>query len=249
MAREAYLRGDDDQSTLHDNVITLDTKKEKFKNWWYYNKLTVLIVTAVVVAVVVQVVNVLSEVEPDYTIAFASDMYVDDDMIVIMETELAAYGVDTNGDGEVIVDVICYFLTSSADYSEDLEGAVVQLYSDLTLGTTMIWIMDDSGYVYLDADGDGSLLYEVYEDAEDTKVMEALEISALANLDVSSYTYDYDTDAEVDADALIETLFGGLDVVLRTVEGTSIESDDTLEILDYHIEFIQNLVSNTKVSE
>ncbi len=37
MARERYLL-DVGEDTIHTGVIELKTRKDKFKNWWHYNK-------------------------------------------------------------------------------------------------------------------------------------------------------------------------------------------------------------------
>lgn len=244
MAREAYLR-DLDENFYKDNMITLNTKSEKFKNWWHYNKVFVFVGAAIIAIVVSQIYAVMTKVEPDYNIAIASELYMDSSFLDIMEEQLAAYGVDVNGDGEVIVSVQSYFLSTDSDYAEELTANVVKLSADITMGTSMIWLVDDLGYRYL-IDGTSADLFlaDAY-DGEDTKVIDAMEISALSNMDVSAYEYYFDL--EVDSDALIEAVYGNLEMVVRVIEGTSVEEEkDVAELYPYQVEFVQNLVSNTK---
>ncbi len=71
MARERYLL-DVGEDTIHTGVIELKTKKDKAKNWWYYNKRILLFVAIAAAVAFSWIYSVVTKVDPDYTVGMVT---------------------------------------------------------------------------------------------------------------------------------------------------------------------------------
>ena len=90
------------------------TRRERWNNWWDYNLKWVLIAAVVIGFVGYSFIGqYLFTVHPDYNVAVVSPYYLPDDTLEALQTQLAAYGEDLNGDGETVVTVNVY----TVDYS------------------------------------------------------------------------------------------------------------------------------------
>lgn len=95
------------------------TREEKWKNWWYYHKIHVV----VGILCVIFMVNIGYDMwhnatnKPDYKIAYVGTSTLPDDTVEALETAFATLGEDLNGNGKVQVELLSYQL-----YDEENSG-------------------------------------------------------------------------------------------------------------------------------
>ena len=78
------------------------TRKEKWTNWWDYNLKWVILIGIAVAFVAYNFIGQYFFVpKPDYNIAVVAPYYLPDDTVTALQTALARYGEDRNGDGEI----------------------------------------------------------------------------------------------------------------------------------------------------
>lgn len=122
------------------------TRKERWANWWDYNLKWVLIIGAAVGFIGYCLIGQYFFVDhPDYNLAVVAPYFLPDDTVSALETELARYGEDRNGDGKVLVTLNVYTLdytdgdtqTESAAYltmagttklATDVQGALSSIF-------------------------------------------------------------------------------------------------------------------------
>ena len=101
---------------------------------------------ALVVAGVVYVAQGLrTAADPDYTVAVVTAEALPDEAVQNLQTALAAYAKDANGDGAVIVQVNNYTWSANAaltDMNGQMAGAT-RMNTDLANGESRIWVLDD----------------------------------------------------------------------------------------------------------
>ena len=77
------------------------TRKERWNNWWDYNlKWVVLAVIVVGFVGYCFIGQYFFTVHPDYNIGGVAPYYLPEDTVNALQTQLAAFGEDLNGDGE-----------------------------------------------------------------------------------------------------------------------------------------------------
>lgn len=241
MARERYLVGAG-EDTIHTGVIELKTAKQKRANWWYYNKVRLLI-GAVLLAIAVSIVySIVTRPQPDYTIGLVTSFNMPDAIVTQLEDELARYGEDRNGNGKVEVDVACYVFTEmrTADDLQAQQANFARLTGDAVDNTSMVYIIDEEAMKLVAGDfvgffqyNDGSPMPEEALDYENA-MRPWKDFKALAGFepDVSSLT---NWTPEV-----LEKLFSRLYVLVRTPEDTAFAQEekgmayynDSLEMLE-----------------
>lgn len=121
------------------------TKKEMRANWWHYHKWHVA-AAIVLLAIVVDVGKAalgIGRVLPDYQIAYVGTAALPDDTVAALERAIAAFGTDSNGDGQVIVQINQYV---EADATEDGDNAYYTYASEVTL---MADLEDCDSYFFL----------------------------------------------------------------------------------------------------
>lgn len=160
MARERYLLnvGED---TIHTGVIELKTKKDKAKNWWYYNK-RILLFAAIVAAIVISLIySVVSKVEPDYNVGMITSFSLPSEVVEELENYLVPFCEDLNGDGRVKVAVNNYVFgdnSSGQDY-QMVQASYTRFAGDASLGSCMIYIHDEDGLRALGDVVEGFFMY------------------------------------------------------------------------------------------
>ncbi len=237
MARERLLAGAG-EDTIHANIITADTKKDKLANWWYYNKKILLLVIFLVAVAVSVAVSIFSQEKPDYVIALANAYAIDEEAIAIAEKHMADYGEDLNGDGKVLVDIRNYYFLVNDHEDQELassiyEAASVKYSVDMSSGDSMIWLYDDYGY---------SFMMNSEDSLQEGKKWD--EIPGLAATDFSSYKNDILTPENM------KTAFSQFTVAMRQVEGSSFEGNGKkLEYYEASEKLLENLLNNTKTAD
>ena len=121
------------------------TRKERWNNWWDYNLKWVLIAAVVIGFVGYSFIGqYLFTVHPDYNVAVVSPYYLPDDTLEALQTQLAAYGEDLNGDGETVVTVNVYTVDYSGGGDAYLAMAgTTKLFADVQGALSSIYILAD----------------------------------------------------------------------------------------------------------
>ncbi len=244
MARERYLLGDDEE-TIHKNVITANTKKDKAKNWWYYNKVPLFTIIGLAAVAVSIFCSIAFKVKPDYTIAIMNEVMMDNESIKIVEDRIAQYGEDLNGDGQVLVTISNFAVAqSTSDSAYDVQAqqaAFVKFAADMSTAESMIWLHDIVGYHSM---GDTAGIFQKLDTDKavgDGTMIEWNNVPGLAGEDFSAYTGDIITPEN------LQTVFGTLRLSIREKAGSFIEKKD--ELVEYHdacLRLFHNLMTDTK---
>ncbi len=222
MAREQYLlHGNED--TIHREPVEAkpQTPKSKWENFWYYHKWHVVAGVFILFVVLFTVYDFRSRENPDYEIGLITQESYPADVTDALEAQLAQYGTDLNGDGKVTVHVNPYVVgnigTSSGAEDPKLEMAgYVKITSDLSNGTSMIFVTDDASfakeqeafqlYSYLD----GSKPAEGAKDYDRMRVA-LKDCGGLANIKT------------VGEDGKTQNVFDNLSISMRAFKGTQLE--------------------------
>lgn len=118
------------------------TPEEKRKNWWYYHKFHVvggLVLLSVVGSIVW---NAVSQVKPDYRIAYVGANALPDDTAAAIEAGFAALGEDLNGDGQVTVQLMQYPASAAGD-PQTAMASQVKLMADITECESYFFLLED----------------------------------------------------------------------------------------------------------
>lgn len=160
MARERYLL-DVGEDTIHTGVIELKTKKDKAKNWWYYNKRILLFIAIVAAVVFSWIYSVATNVEADYTVALVTSFSLPSEVRDELELYLEPFCDDRNGDGKVKVEVNNYVFgtgSTSQDY-QLLQAAYTRFAGDASVGNCMIYIHDEDSLKVAGSVMEGFFMY------------------------------------------------------------------------------------------
>lgn len=115
MAREWHLRGVNPEELVQKTESEVpQTPRDKWVNFWYHNKWTVLLVAAAVLIVTWLTVHTATREKPDYLICMVTGQEVSAEADRQLEELLAGYGTDRNGDGVVRVEVQCLNVAAGA---------------------------------------------------------------------------------------------------------------------------------------
>ena len=129
---------------------TVLTFEQKFQNFWYYNKWFVLIGIFLVIMLSITISQCATREKFDYQIVLYSyDTYMPAETEVL-KRELAAFGEDLNGDGEVKVQIIdCSF---GKDETADSKGAKRQKLTALLASNddALIFIVEEESFKFLE---------------------------------------------------------------------------------------------------
>ena len=185
-----------------------EQKKRSRANWWYYNWGIVAVAAMVIVGVVYVAHGLLTSVDPDYTVAVVTAEALPDEAVQRLQTALADYAEDANGDGAVVVQVNNYTWSSNAsltDMNGQMAGAT-QMNTDLANGESKIWILDDpEGF----EQAYGALSEKLGENWK-TQLILWSQQSTLSNLDLGSYNTAADGSQTVD----VQSRFAGYSVAV-----------------------------------
>lgn len=229
MARERYLVGAG-EDTIHTGVIELKTAKDKRSNWWFYHKrhLAVGIVMAAIIGSLIW--SVVSKIDPDYSIALLTSYNVPSEVLDSMESYLARYADDRNGDGRIVVHMNNYVfgeMTSATDL-EATQAMMARFAGDATMGTNIIYIHDSAGLASVSdmlmgffQYNDGTPMPDTAMDFENAMhpltEYKAFDNFTAAGSEMSNWTPE-----------VVKELCSRLRVSVRTAQGSSIEKDDKL---------------------
>lgn len=185
-----------------------EQKKRSRANWWYYNWGIVAVAAMVIVGVAYVAHGLLTTVDPDYTVAVVTAEALPDEAVQRLQTALADYAEDANGDGAVIVQVNNYTWSADAaltDMNGQMAGAT-QMNTDLSSGESKIWILEDpEGF----EQAYGALSEKLGTDWQ-TKLIPWSSQPALSELELGSYNTAADGSQTVD----VQSRFAGYSVAV-----------------------------------
>ena len=187
-----------------DKPLTVQEQKKRSRaNWWYYNWGIVAVAALVIVGVVYVAHGLLTTVDPDYTVAVVTADALPDEAVQRLQTALADYAEDANGDGAVVVQVNNYTWSANAsltDMNGQMAGAT-QMNTDLANGESKIWILEDpEGF----EQAYGALSEKLGTDWQ-TKLIPWSDLPALSALELGSYATAADGSQTVD----VQSRFAG----------------------------------------
>lgn len=188
------------------------TRKEKLANWWYYHRLHVGIGAVVLAVLIWLAADFFGRTLPDYQIALVTEQYIPEAVVTELSDALSAFGLDLNGDGQVLVQVSGYQLSLGSEEEESGVSAssssavttTVDAYTqmagfttlsgDVTTRTSLIFLTDDpeafqSSFELL-ATADGSLPAEG-AGLEGVELFAFSDCPVLASLDLSEEARTY----------------------------------------------------------
>ena len=174
------------------------TRRQRLENWFYYNKLWLLVGLVLLWIIGSMLWNVLGigQVRPDYRIAYVGRLKLPDDCVDALERELATLAEDCNGDGTVTVVVTQYVTTSDNDLENQMYsyGSQITILADITEGESHFFLLEDPVDFQLSfqvlANLDGSIPAE--DDFEAlNKVFRWADCPTLASLELGTYEDSY----------------------------------------------------------
>ena len=145
MAREGLLiHAQEDLPESHPSEP--NTPHKKAENFWYYHKWHILAALMAVIVLCFMVHDFLSP-KVDYEIGMITSKYYPQEVVTLLEDNIAKYAEDLNGDGRVIVRINPYAITSDIDDPELRLANQVKLDSDLASGISLLFITDEDSFL------------------------------------------------------------------------------------------------------
>lgn len=151
-----------------------EDKKKKWENFWYYYKFHVLIGIFAVICIVVFIRDMVSKVEYDYTIAFVGDYGMDEETMEELTDWFQERGEDLNGDGEVLVQIMDYYIPWEGD-PQIVMANQTKLTVDMQDAQSMIYFLSDDTYEKFKELGVFYTDREKYTDLPDCKAYSEIE--------------------------------------------------------------------------
>ena len=174
------------------------TRRQRLENWFHYNKIWVLACLVVLWVAGSMLWNVLGigQTKADYTISYVGRLKLPEDCVTALETALARFGEDLNGDGKVAVKLNQHVVTDNS-YADNITysyGAQVTVLADITENESHFFLVEDpiafqQDYQIL-AHLDGAAPDDLDYTALD-KVFLWENCPVLASLDLGTYTDAY----------------------------------------------------------
>ncbi len=229
MARDRYLwNAGEEEINNEKKVLRADTRKSKWDNFWFYHKTHVIAGVLFALIAAWFVYDMAMKVNPDYQVSIITQSSYPVETLDKLGEQLANYGKDLNGDGQVIVQVNNYVMaTSDTDTSVDANtqmASVTRFSVDVQSGDSMIFLADEASFKkqqemntlwsYLD----GTNPEEGATDYENMRVPWS-EAEGLCSLDLSV------EEDSLYSDEFVQALMDRLYVGMRCFNGTAIDDD------------------------
>ena len=119
------------------------TKKQRRQNWWHYHKWHVLTGAVLVLAAASWAWNALTQVHPDYQIAYVGSSPLSEEDAAAWEARLAALGADCDGDGRVVAELRQYPVFPGQEQAEFNYVSKVKLLADLDSRESYFFLLED----------------------------------------------------------------------------------------------------------
>lgn len=203
------------------------TRRQKWDNFWFYHKWHVIIGVAVALMVGLLVKDVVTKVEPDYTIGVLTTQSLPYSADETLGEKLATLCDDRNGDGKVEVQVLEYWITEDAIDPNTQMTMITKLMGDMQTGESMLFLTDDVAVFEekygIFAYNDGTAP-EDFENADITGMGVAWEdCPALAGLDLGNTATLDGSEGEP-----LQDTMKNYTLVKRVYTGSTLEGDEEL---------------------
>ena len=119
------------------------TPRQKWENFWFYNKWKIIIGLAVAVTLGILIKDVVTKVDPDYTIGVITEQSLPYDAEVTLGEKIATLCDDRNGDGRVEVQVLEYWLSEDPVDANTQMAMMTKLMGDVQTGESMLFLTDN----------------------------------------------------------------------------------------------------------
>ncbi len=230
MAREMYLVGVDEEELRPDpKPEGPKTPKDKLSNFWYHYKWVVIICVFVAVVLFVLIGQMVTRDDPDYLIVLGTEGFVSDVWVDALETELAAYGRDLDGDGKVEVSIEALY-----NNAQDQIGYInrVKMMAHLSAGDVMFFIFDKATY-------EETVLSQQTEDYQFFQEI-PVDVPGISE-DGRYWNWKGDPIRSAEGlDQLPEDLYFGV----RTISGTS-DNKESRQLGEESMELLENFLTKT----
>ena len=127
--------------------------KKKAENFWYHYKWHVIIISFFVFAIAVCTVQCATKEKPDVTVIYFTEQPTPDMALSIMEDEIEKYMTDTNGNGEVLCQIVNLSQTSTNGAANQSVSNTQRLLAEVASGENFFFIIDQYGYDYFAKQG------------------------------------------------------------------------------------------------
>lgn len=150
-------------------AIVPKTPKEKWNNFWFQYKWHVIAITAITVVLAVLITQCATRTKYDLEVVYFTYTAVLDEQTQAVADYIKQYASDTNGDGEINVQIInCSYSSSSGD--TQYRYTILTKLQTLLAGdlNALLYITDSESYKYLDGLSEDSIFEgEPYKFGED----------------------------------------------------------------------------------
>lgn len=150
-------------------AIVPKTPKEKWNNFWFQYKWHVIAITAITVVLAVLITQCATRTKYDLEVVYFTYTAVLDEQTQAVADYIKQYASDTNGDGEINVQIInCSYSNSSGD--TQYRYTMMTKLQALIAGdqNALLYITDSESYKYLDGLSEDSIFEdEPYKFGED----------------------------------------------------------------------------------
>ena len=120
-------------------------RREKWKTWWWYHKIHVLIAAAAVGVILYSVLPGLLSAKPDYSLAVITTVRLPDETYAALRERIQEAADDRNGDGETLVE-LNWFLPDLSGKTEGVNnyGEAARLDADLVGKVSTLFLIEDT---------------------------------------------------------------------------------------------------------
>lgn len=147
--------------------------KTKLKNFIYYYKIPIIVITLIIAALTAGIVSIVTKVHPDVTVLFAQYGYTTPDDIKALEEIFSKYTEDYNHDGKQYVKIKSINFSEQNDGYNLMHDNTSKLVAELALNETHIILFDDDIYETLNKQNafvDLDRLFDEYKITEPDKI-------------------------------------------------------------------------------
>lgn len=144
-----------------ETAVLPKTPKEKWNNFWYQYKWYVIAITAIVAILSVLTVQCATRTKYDLEVVYFTYTAVLDEQTSAVADYITQYAKDTNGDGEVNVQVInCSYSKTSVD--TQYQYTMMSKLQAIIAGdqNALLFITDEDSYKYLNELSDDTDIFE-----------------------------------------------------------------------------------------
>ncbi|MDK2802411.1 MAG: hypothetical protein KFW09_03440 [Oscillospiraceae bacterium] len=130
-----------------ENNSKYDSVKNKLENFFYHYKWIVMILIIVISIIIILIINFFNRPSYDLTVLIVGDYSFLSEYDRIDQV-LKEYADDYNNDGEILIELVPFTIQDEENSKNPYPNALnlSKLMANLTLSTTVIYIIDD--YVY-----------------------------------------------------------------------------------------------------